>query len=248
MAMKPFVIVGAKRSGTTFLRKSLDDHPEIVCHGEAFAPGKPTGFSRPVVAAKMPSKEERDAEPVAFLDKLLAFHHEGYAGFKLLWGQAPEIQEEVVRRGFHIVVINRENMLAKFSSWRILSTMREAGEPFHRPANEGPSAVKIPFQARRFERYCGVERDEEAAFRALCAKYDPPLLNVTYEELVWGDDVGRILDFLGAPRQPLNPNIEKQNSSDIVSRFENPERVRSYLKRHGLERWASEGPRGGQVG
>lgn len=248
MDIKPFVIVGAKRSGTTFLRRSLDDHPDIVCHGEIFAPGAPTGFSWPASAAKMPSAEARDADPVAYLDQLLSHHTQGWVGFKLLWGQSPDIQKEMVRRGYPLLVINRENMLAKFSSWRILSTMREAGEPFLRPANTGPSAVKALFQERRFERYAALEQEMEAAFRAICAGGASPLLEVTYEGLSWGDDIGRSLDFLGAPRRTLDPTIEKQNSSDIVSRFENPDDVRAYLERRGLQRWMREGPASGGAG
>ena len=81
--MTPFAIIGSQRSGTTFLRRSLDDHPDIACHGEIFRPARVENFHVPALRAFMPDKEARDADPIGYLDRLLSFYETGFVGFKL---------------------------------------------------------------------------------------------------------------------------------------------------------------------
>lgn len=50
-----FLIICAARTGSTWLRKMLNDHPRIICYGEVFAT-RVRGF-RPEVIGKQ-SKQE----------------------------------------------------------------------------------------------------------------------------------------------------------------------------------------------
>src|SRR5580704_14341800 len=102
--MTPFAIIGSQRSGTTYLRRSLNDHPDIVCHGEPFGPGGLGVLEPPVRRARMPGQGERDADPIAFLDRLMAFHTTGIAGFKLLLAHSPPVLEEIAARGYRLIV------------------------------------------------------------------------------------------------------------------------------------------------
>lgn len=81
MAARPLVIVGMKRSGTTLLVESLDQHPEVVCCGELFHPD-----------AEVRRKERffypERADAGAFLEWGLYALADGAAGFKLLYDQA----------------------------------------------------------------------------------------------------------------------------------------------------------------
>jgi hypothetical protein len=240
--MTPFAIIGSQRSGTSFLRRSLNDHPDIVCHGEPFGPGGLGALEAPVRKAAMPSKEERDADPVAFLDRLMAFHTTGFAGFKLLLAHSPPVLREIASRGYRLIVLRRENALAKYSSIQILIAMQGFGERFDRPANEGPEAIKATFDAKAFERYVESDSDRWTAFDKIVERFSPPCFELEYGELAWGDGRERVLDFLGARRRPLEAGIEKLNSTDVVSRFANPDEVRRYLVTHGLTRWEHEGP------
>ena len=240
--MTPFAIIGTQRSGTTFLRRSLDDHPDIVCHGELFRPAHVESFHSPALRAAMPGKQDRDAAPVAYLDRLLSFYLAGFVGFKLLLAHSPAVLEEIARRRYRLIVLQRENALAKYSSLMIFLAMSDSGDRFRRPANEGPDAVKATFDGAEFDKYRRGEADRWAAFRAICQRYEPPRCELEYDEMAWGDGLGMALDFLGAPRRLLDAGIVKQNSADIISRFGNPDNVRDYLNRYGLERWAIEGP------
>jgi hypothetical protein len=242
--MTPFAIIGSQRSGTTYLRRSLNDHPDIVCHGEPFGPGGLGLLEAPVRKGRMPSKEERDADPIAFLDRLMAFHTTGLAGFKLLLAHSPPVLNEIAERGYRLIVLRRENALAKYSSIQILIALQRAGDRFDRPANRGPSAIKATFDAAEFERYVDSDRSRWRAFEDVLERHAPPHLDLEYAELAWDDGRERVLDFLGAERRSLDAGIEKLNSTDVVSRFANPDVVREYLVAHELTPWAHEGPPG----
>jgi hypothetical protein len=242
--MTPFAIIGSQRSGTSYLRRSLNDHPDIVCHGEPFGPGGLGALEAPVRKAAMPSKGARDTDPIAFLDRLMAFHTTGLAGFKLLLAHSPPVLNEIAARGYRLIVLRRENALAKYSSIQILIAMQGSGERFDRPANEGPSAIKATFDATAFERYLETDHRRWKTFEAILDRHAPPYFELEYGELAWGDGRERVLDFLGAERRPLEAGIEKLNSTDVVSRFANPDVVSAYLRAHELTRWEHEGPRG----
>jgi hypothetical protein len=240
--MKPFAIIGSQRSGTSYLRRSLNDHPDIVCHGEPFGPGGLGVIEAPARKAALPSQEERDSDPIGFLDRLMAFHPEGLAGFKLLLAHSPPVLNEIAARGYRLIILRRENALARYSSIQILVTMQALGERFDRPANAGPGAIKANFDATAFERYREGDRARWQAFEDIREHHAPSCLELEYADLAWGDGRERVLDFLGAERRPLKAGLEKLNSTDVVSRFANPETVRDYLASHGLTRWAQEGP------
>lgn len=241
-AMTPFAIIGSQRSGTTYLRRSLNDHPDIVCHGEPFGPGGLGALEPPVRRAELPDKQGRDADPIGFLDALMSFHRTGVAGFKLLLAHSPPVLDEIARRGWRLVVLRRDNALAKYSSIQILVAMQGAGDRFKRPANEGPTAIKATFHAEGFERYMESDRARWEGFTEILHRHAPPHFELEYGELAWGDGRERVLDFLGVERRPLDAGIEKLNSTDVVSRFVNPEAVNEYLEIHGLTHWRHEGP------
>jgi hypothetical protein len=241
--MTPFAIIGSQRSGTSYLRRSLNDHPDIVCHGEPFGPGGLGSLEAPVRKAKLPSKVERDADPIGFLDRLMAFHRTGLAGFKLLLAHSPVVMNEIAARGYRLIVLRRENALARYSSIQILNAMQGSGQRFDRPANEGPTAIKAIFDATAFERYIESDRARWKAFAGVLARHAPPCFELDYAELAWGDGRERALDFLGVDRRPLEAGIEKLNSTDVVSRFANRNVVNAYLTARGLRRWEQEGPR-----
>lgn len=240
--MTPFAIIGSQRSGTTYLRRSLNNHPDIVCHGEPFNPDSEGMFEAPVTRAHMPSRKERDADPVAFLDRLMDFHTTGLVGFKLLLAHSPPVLNEIAARGYRLIILRRENALARYSSIQILAAMQGSGRKFLGPVNQGPSAIKATFDATAFEQYVELDRARWLAFKEILDRHSPPCFELEYVELAWGDGRERVLDFIGAARRPLRAWMEKLNSTDVVSRFANPDAVRAYLSERGLTRWGHERP------
>ncbi len=240
--MTPFAIIGSQRSGTTFLRRSLNSHPDIVCHGEPFNPDTEGLLEAPARGADLPGKEGRDADPIGFLDRLMGFHTSGLAGFKLLLAHSPPVLEAIAARGYRLIVLRRENALARYSSVQILAAARGSGQSLIRAEDARAAQVKATFDAAAFEQFVESDLARWKGFATLLERHRPPFLELEYGELVWGDGRERVLDFLGAARRPLKAWMEKLNSEDIVSRFTNPDTVQAYLSARELTRWAQERP------
>jgi hypothetical protein len=242
--MTPFAIVGSQRSGTTYLRRSLNNHPDIVCHGEPFNPDSEGALVPPARWADLPGKDAREADPIAFLDRLMSFQAGGVVGFKLLLAHSPAVLNEIAARGYRLIILRRENALARYSSRQILATMQDSGQIPPPSTNKGPSAIKATFDVTAFEQFNESDRARWIAFENILDRHQPPRFELEYDELGWGDGRERSLDFLGVERRPLRAWMDKLNSPDVVSRFSNPEVVRDYLRVRGLTRWEHEGPPG----
>ena len=240
--MTPFAIIGSQRSGTTFLRRSLNNHPDIVCHGEPFNPDSEGVLEAPLQRADLPSKQERDADPIAFLDRMMSFHPNGLAGFKLLLAHSPPVLNAIAARGYRLIVLRRENALARYSSVQILAATQGSGRYFVRAVGKRPLQIKATFDAKAFEQFVESDVARWKHFADILERHSPPCFELEYSELVWGGGVQRVLDFLGAARRPLKAWMEKVNSTDVVSRFTNPDLVSEYLSARRLTRWAQERP------
>jgi hypothetical protein len=67
-------------------------------------------------------------------------------------------------------------------------------------------------------------------------------LLVTYEDFINESFFRRIFPFLGLSQPDiLHTRMRKQNGSDILSRFLNPDEARAYIERIGRMNWANEG-------
>jgi hypothetical protein len=233
----PFVIVSLQRSGTTFLRHALSNHPDIICHGEIFMHGLVGGVLDPVPYLKLPKVAARDADPVGFLDTFLSFHEKGHVGFKLMLNQNQQVLEEIVRRKWPLIVVWRENLLARFSS---LLLTRATGQSHARVGREVVRA-QVDFDPRDFKRFRNREVSSWAKLIDLEDFADSAIL-VEYCDLVASGGLRRVFEHLGIEPVEVKSRLQKQNSSAIVERFTNPDAVLADLESIGHPEWAREEP------
>ena len=236
--IRPFVIVGRPRTGTTFLRRTLTTHPDVVCHGELFA-AKFLGVARPLlVSCGLDFDiERRNANPVAFLDAILACYDDKWVGFKLLLGQQDVVMNEVSRRGWPMIVLRRDNLLASYSSGLIVKATGQA----HAYPNAEIKRATVEFVRAEFDRFIRRENDNwQLFFEKWCPRND--LLNLEYREIAFGDGLKRVLEFLGAKPSDLTPGLQKRNPDDMLARFVNPEAVVAHLQDIGHTEWLCEKP------
>ncbi len=217
----------------------------IRCHAEVFHPNK-VFVSLPEVKASPELREmlkrERAADPIGFLERL----YEAGAGFKavgfkLFPGQNDQVMEHVIRDpAIRKIVLYRDNVLAVYSSNLIANaTGRFSG------MDVGPQAmeVKVEFDPVGFaafhDRYV---RRGHHMFEAVssCGQICHP---VEYTQLSEPALTAGIAAFLGLDPSTINrsPRPLKQNSSDILSRFSNPEAAHDFLAERDLLGWAYEG-------
>lgn len=189
-----FCIVHQPRTGSTMLQTALNEHPEIICRGELL------------------NRNRRHLRAGRSVGEYLAadlFHHRPASvravGFKacdeLLDGRLPD----GVGPDWKIVIVRRLDKRQQFRSWRAaLASGYWQRLPHAEPL---PDAAE-PFDAGHYAAWC---RRSNAADAALDDATAGRSLVVYYEDLVadWEHETGRVMDFLGVERRPVQPTVWK---------------------------------------
>lgn len=246
MAEIKFCVVANPRTGSNHFIEMLNSHPDITCHREVFHPH--TVYLYDGESDEMLDKRERD--PLKFLEELYDSSSNRACGLKIFDSQNSEVLDKVLYDPtIKKIVLYRPNFLAVYSSERIaeaekiyLSLSHEAAviDPFS--CDPSMTSKKILFDQARFRR-------QWSSYRAYY-KYVLDVLNetmqenlfITYEELLNESLVRRIFTFIQLSQpKAIKSRLRKQNTSDILARFQNPEVVRTYLESIDKMNWTNEG-------
>ncbi|HEY3776693.1 MAG TPA: hypothetical protein VGL35_01400 [Rhizomicrobium sp.] len=237
-----FVVIATPRTGSTHLTNLLHLHDDVLCHGEIFHPKRvfvrwPKERKTPDAMAQLLEIRRRD--PHAFLQTILA-QNGGYVhvGFKIFAGHNDDILEDLIRNpSIRKIVLWRQNMLASYSSSLIAhQTGRGDARPteFHQP--------KIEFRAKNFLTYCErVSGFYRSVFERLASARQFSFV-VYYEQINDPWLFSNVLSFIGANATGAKTEGRrtKQNSSAMLSRFSNPEKVSEFLQQHEMMGWLHE--------
>jgi LPS sulfotransferase NodH len=242
-----FVIIASPRTGSSNLANVLGGHPDILCNGNIFHPRNAWVFWPGI--SKRERKDlftERNADPRAFLEKVFTTGFgRAHVGFKIFEGQHDEILGELIDEpSIRKIVLYRQNVLANYSSALVA---RATGKYSLRADQKAAAPPLVHFDANKFFEFMG---EYNAFYRTALERLNAraqAVHYINYEDT--GDPLllGALVSFIGADPAGFNSNAKahkrqvKQNSSDIVARFSNPETVREFLTENGLMNWAHEG-------
>lgn len=237
--MQKFVIVSGGRTGSNLLCGILDQHPLIACHYEVLSP-KAIYLNRGNRIESDKSLEERDADPIKFLENLYAAPGKHRAlGFKLLVTHDPRaLNYCLTAQDIKKIILTRRNLLAQYSSQEIGNQTQE-WLVVDQPAN---AQVKVTFQKEAFltyvdsmtAQYESVEQQMED-----CAKNT--ILKIEYADLAARKTVESLFTFVGVQNFEIKfPTFKKQNTSTILDRFNNPDDVLEVLTELDRLEWARE--------
>lgn len=231
-----FVVLGAARTGSTLLVRTLNTVPGVRCHGEllseqvrgyedGFVPERANPEQRTARAKAL--RQARDADPVGFVAEALS----GTAaanGFKALYSAFLDTRWEAVCssllaggdvRFIHLV---RRNGLRRFVSETIL----RAGGPNHSGmGGRSDQRVRVHIDIGEFRRTDRLVAEQTAAVRE---RLDGQAVHeLSYEELAANTPaaVAGVCAFLGLPvaASEIRPALSKVGASDLaatVSNFE----------------------------
>jgi hypothetical protein len=241
----PFVIIASARTGSTHLTTLLHKRSDIVCHGELFHPKMKSFLGRWRPTEVTPESKEQLAalrahDPNAFLERIFANGFKGGpVGFKIFRGHNDDILDQLIAdRDVRKIVLFRGNMLAVYSSSRIAHSV--GGERVLRTARAVQPVV--PFEARKFVKFC---RRYSAFYRDVVGKLNAsgqPYYFLHYEDINDSSLFAGLLNFIDANcvEVTLESVSIKQNSSEVLKRFSNPDEAENFLREHGLMAWAFE--------
>jgi hypothetical protein len=210
------------------------------CYGELFRGKFELKKFVPGIDDRYLDPDYRRNHALEYLDAVEALTGDvSVLGFKLMINQDPKLnlmRRLVAERGFQVILLYRENLLAQFASEMLAKKTGQGA------AVQGQTIIRetVPFDEKRFLAHAGsVTRNYEKARNAL-RQLDSAYLELEYLQLADNALPSRIADFLGVPAQTLESPNRKRSTSRIIERFDDPEEVRGFLEDRGLGRWVEE--------
>jgi LPS sulfotransferase NodH len=234
-AVRRFVILSARRSGSNLLCTLIDSHPDALCHHELFNPsGIFTALDLRDTATPLHDIAARERDPIAYLAQVWRYAR-GHAciGFKMTPDQHPQILQAVLEDiGIAKIVLRRDNPLRALVSERIA----EITGRWEAYAGEGGGQETNPGERPPIH----VERDElDEHVRQVQTFYDgltdamqrsgQRWLELRYESLFDADEQHRLCDFLGLSTRPLQARSIRQNPEPLERLLDNADALRLSL-------------------
>ncbi|HTT98890.1 MAG TPA: sulfotransferase [Rhizomicrobium sp.] len=238
-----FAIVGLQRTGTSYLVDLLGRHPEIHCCGEIFGEGginlrwpEDFGDRRAWRSTAKELGEIRRNDSGEFLTRLLALDFgKRVTGFKILPNQNPPMLERILEdRSIAKILQSRRNALARYASLYAARTAARYGRSADKPLVEFKAKQFVKIHQQNTTYFDDIERRLEAGgqrfHRSRFEEINDPARHIA------------VLDFLGvvSTLPSLKGAPPNRGSSDVLSRFSNPEDAEAYLRDQDLMHWARE--------
>lgn len=240
---KKFVLFAMQRTGSNMAVQGLSSHPSIQCFGELLRKNNKdlAGALRVVHNIDPIYKDEayRFEHTREFIDSVYALEtKKPIVGFKLMLQQHPEFMDEILRDpSYSKIVLHRHNIMAVYSSQKIAHA---TGQGIVGRFGTVKSA-KIDFKENQFMSFWKRHNRFYADLRDTLSEYGEPFLDVEYRSLVTGEGLSAMFRFLGVdPDVCLQIHTKKRNPSNILKRFNNPEKVKKFLKANDLDHWLRE--------
>jgi hypothetical protein len=213
----------------------------VRCYGELMRSSFRIHKSLPDLDRRYADSAYRNEHSLAYMDAIEALTtRASVIGFKLLVRHDEGLRllrRLVLERGFEVILLSRQNLLAVYSSVRL---KRKTGQGQARGAQQA-TQESVYFDRADFADYAERITRAYAEARHVLGQLGCRVLSLEYLELGNGTLEKRLTNFLGVPERRLRSPFKKLNASNILARFENPEDARMYLEEQGLLHWAEEG-------
>jgi hypothetical protein len=218
------------------LRRILDSHPEICCHGEVFAPDHVRGFSGILPESPILTKflSLRQHDPVAFLEDFVFWADSVKAvGVKIKYSELdlpqwkPVLAAILADRELRVVHLTRRNRLKRLVSHAIAMT---TGVNLALK----PDEVHAPVIVRLSPEDCIADfvatAQAEARFRAVFSRHC--VFEVEYEDLIRANctALDELQRFLGVKPTALKPDTIKLNRDNLRDLLDNYDQLEAAFR------------------
>lgn len=235
-----FIIVSPPRTGSTMVRRMLDSHRSICCHGELLGVNRVLGISgknSPALATALKDVKEsvysqwlveRDRGLERFLDRVLKPEKCDVVGFKMLYNHFSDINLYCVNdylernRNIKIIFLSRANKL----KWYVSYVKHKNKHRTDAPAKKIYVDPLVFLQtSTNFDMY-GIDLKQRLQKRS----HRNRIMHVLYEDIVdeKNQKMTEIFEFLGVSQETIDFQTEKYASNNLEELIENYNELKSY--------------------
>ena len=188
----------------------------------------------------------RDRDPAAFISSIWRGEFEPKAqqenlrgvGFKLFLNHNAEALRYIINSDARIVFLRRRNALARYSSFKIAGASGEWKSTEKTPKQK----LTVNFYPAEFRAYVQNFLSLESMFAMVMNRWNRNYFDAWYEDIssrseVW-DQMVRHLGY--EPEEFGQTALVKQNTSDVLARFSNPDEVTQFMVDIDRRDWLTE--------
>lgn len=237
-----FVVLAEMRTGSNLLEETLTQAEGVTCHGEVFNPAHIAGPNKTEVLGV--TKAERDAAPLALLDRLRAAP--GLNGFRFFHDHDPRILPAILADPRCAKVVLTRNPVESYVSLKIA---RSTGT-WRMSDMRGRKTPKPMFVAEDFAAYLDARRGFQQHVLGVLQRSGQTAFYLDYEDVQSVEVINGLLAFLGAPGtvSRISRKLVPQNPeplSDKVRNFAAMEKALGAIDWAALSRLPNFEPRRG---
>ncbi len=220
MPTKPFrsfAIFGAMRSGSNLLERYINQFDGLKCHGELYNPAF-VGWSgkNSYLAVKKP---ERDKDPKALMDAILASDAKNIPGFRIFRDHNSNAIDLFLNDPSCAKIILTRKPVDSFVSLKIARKTDQwlIEDESHR------KTAQIFFDMREFEEYQKTRSAYSKMIATRLKKSGQSFFDIQYDQLGKIGKINEIAKFIGAtkPLKTLKQTIKRQNPGPLADKIVN---------------------------
>jgi len=224
-----FAVVSEPRTGSTVISQRLGMLDNVACQGEIFHPDR---IYCSVDKRSIPDIIERNRDPIGFMHRVLKETNRQKGpfkliGFKIFFDHNSRITEYLIENKIPVVVLERCNKLAQYSSLKIA---KKTGQWNSKQKISHEQKIinrkigkKVRFSLLEFVAFSIRSRYRFYHLIKVLNKNRTPFYYLVYENMFNHVEWQKMVDFLDIDAANINveSTLKKQNRGDLFSRFSN---------------------------
>jgi len=220
-----FAILGAMRTGSNLLERSLVQYDRITCHGELFNPafmgkaGRDQAFGI--------TMDQRERNPVNLLRAMWAEDPDKLTGFRYFEGHDPRIMDLVISDATCAKIVLTRDALDSYVSLKIA---RATDQWMLRNVNSRKVA-KIRFDMAEYEAFLADRSRFYSDVRTRLQASGQAAFEICFDDLRSKEAINGLAAYLGADQvlDDIEEPIKRQNPEPLSAKVENHDEMQALL-------------------
>lgn len=220
-----FAIFGMMRTGSNLLERSINQYPDLTCHGELFNPHF-IGKAKAETYLGM-SITQRDSNPNQLVENAVEDDDQVIPGFRIFPDHDQRIQDRACVDPSCAKIILRRDPLDSFLSLLIAKKT----DQWMLSDEAKRKSIKVDFDPEAFETYLRTRAAFYDRIETAIQKAGETAFHIQFEQLKTLALINGMARFIGSPDKlkSLREPIKKQNPDSAIEKVNNPEALAAFL-------------------
>ncbi|GLQ35502.1 hypothetical protein GCM10007939_17850 [Amylibacter marinus] len=212
-----YVLLGNMRTGSNLFERTMQSFDGFTCHGELFNPHF-VGYPIKESLFDM-TVEQREQNPVALIEEMIALDADVLPGFRLFTGHDPRILDHVLQDPRCAKIILTRNPMDSYVSHKIAKATDQwkLGD-LHRRRTQ-----KVEFDFDEFQLFLGKRRENADYIHSVLQTTGQAAFHISYDDLSEISVFNGLAKFLGSDEEIKNFGIRgsRQNPEPLSEKVSN---------------------------